>query len=131
MDRVTKTDIEWKKELTKEQFIVLRKKGTEIPFSGKYVEFNELGDYVCAACSNVLFNSDTKFDSFCGWPSFYDVKKNAVEFKEDNNFNMKRIEVLCKKCGGHLGHVFDDGPKPTRQRYCINSVALNFRGKNR
>jgi peptide-methionine (R)-S-oxide reductase len=123
-----KTDKEWKKKLSKEEHKVLREKGTEAPFSGKYVDFNEKGKYVCVACGNVLFDSETKYDSDCGWPSFYDAKKEAVEFQEDKSFGMKRIEVTCKKCGGHLGHVFEDGPKDkTGKRFCINSVALRFK----
>lgn len=119
----------WKKKLTKEQYHVLREKGTEMPFSGKYVKFDRKGKYVCAACGNELFDSKTKFDSSCGWPSFYDAKKDAVEFKKDMSHLMIRTEVICKKCGGHLGHVFGDGPKPAGKRYCINSLALNFEGK--
>ena len=98
-----------------------------MPFTGKYVGFNKKGMYVCAACGNELFESNTKFFSLCGWPSFYDARKDAVEFHEDTSRGMHRVEVTCKKCGGHLGHVFEDGPKPTGKRFCINSVALDFK----
>lgn len=120
----------WKDKLTPEQYRVLRQCGTEPPFSGKWLKNKDSGTYVCAACGHELFNSDTKFDSGTGWPSFYDVaNKGHVKLKDDNSHGMRRIEVVCAKCGGHLGHVFDDGPKPTGQRYCINSVALDFRKK--
>jgi len=119
---------DWKKVLTKEQYKILRKKGTEPPFTGKYLENKEDGTYVCAACGNPLFSSKTKFDSGSGWPSFWEaIEKESVELKTDTSFGMKRVEVLCSKCGGHLGHVFDDGPKPTAKRYCINSVSLGFK----
>ncbi len=124
-----KTEDEWRKKLTPEQYHVLREKGTEMPFTGKFVSHHEDGSYVCAACGNELFFSQTKFDSHCGWPSFYDAKKGSVKFTDDDSHFMRRIEVTCAKCGGHLGHVFDDGPKPTGQRYCINSVSLDFRKK--
>ncbi len=123
-------DSKWKKKLTPEQYKVLREKGTEIPFTGKLLHNKEKGDYVCAACGTVLFSSDAKFDSGTGWPSF-DKPENLenVELKTDISFGMKRTEVLCKKCGGHLGHVFDDGPTKTGQRYCINSCSLEFKKK--
>lgn len=117
--------------LTPEQRHVLREKGTERAFSGEYVDFFENGTYVCAGCGVLLFSSENKFDSHCGWPSFDDIANSeAVELQEDATHEMRRTEVLCKSCGGHLGHVFPDGPKDTTGlRYCINSVALNFRKK--
>jgi peptide-methionine (R)-S-oxide reductase len=124
---MNKSENEWKKKLSPEQYHILREKGTEAPFSGKYVTHDKKGKYACAACGNELFNSDTKFDSNCGWPSFYDAKNDAVEFNEDITHGMKRIEVTCKKCGGHLGHIFDDGPLPTKKRFCINSISLKFK----
>jgi peptide-methionine (R)-S-oxide reductase len=129
-DKVTKTDAEWKKELTPEQYEVLRKKGTERAFTGKYWDTHEPGVYRCAACGEILFESDTKFDSGCGWPSFYAPESsNAVSTANDHSYLMNRTEVLCSKCGGHLGHVFDDGPNPTGLRYCINSASLAFEKK--
>ncbi len=128
----------WKKKLTKDQYEILREKGTEAPFTGKLLENKKKGMYVCVACGNELFSSDTKFDSSVdgrgasvrhGWPSFSDADKNNIELKEDNSHGMVRTEVLCKKCGGHLGHLFDDGPKPGNLRYCINSVCLDFKEK--
>lgn len=120
---------EWKKVLTEEQYRVLREKGTEPAFSGKLLHNKEKGMYKCAACGSELFSSGTKFDSGTGWPSFWDVAdKSKIKLKEDNSFGMCRIEVVCAKCGGHLGHVFDDGPRDkTRKRYCINSCALEFK----
>lgn len=127
---VKKSEKEWKKILSPEEFQVLRKKGTEPPFSGKFVYNKEKGTYICAGCGNKLFSSDDKFDSGSGWPSFWDViTKSNIELKFDNTLGMQRIEVLCSQCGGHLGHVFNDGPKPTGKRYCINSAALKFKKK--
>lgn len=122
-----KTDAEWKKVLTEEQYQVLRQKATERPFTGEYYKHFEKGVYVCAACGNPLFNSDAKFDSPCGWPSFDQAIEKSVIYKEDNSFGMKRTEVMCANCGGHLGHLFDDGPEETTgNRFCTNSVSIKF-----
>lgn len=124
-------DDEWKQRLTPEQFHVLREKGTEAPYTGKLLYNTAAGNYVCAACGNELFASDTKFEAHCGWPSFYDARPDAVIFTEDASHGMERTEVTCAKCGGHLGHVFEDAPdKPTGQRFCINSAALDFMPAN-
>jgi peptide-methionine (R)-S-oxide reductase len=125
---INKTDAEWKRVLTPEQYFVLREKGTEPAFSGKYNDHHEKGVYTCAACGNELFTSDTKFDSGTGWPSYFKpISGKNVKELTDRSMGMERTEVVCGKCGGHLGHVFDDGPKPTGLRYCLNSVALNFK----
>jgi len=126
-DKIHRTEEVWKKTLTPEQYHILREKGTEYAFTGKYWNLKADGTYVCAGCGQELFTSDTKFDSGCGWPSFYDViGTGKVEAREDLSHGMRRTEVVCSRCGGHLGHVFEDGPKPTGQRYCINSASLQF-----
>lgn len=123
-----KTEEQWKKALTPEQYHVLREKGTEAAFTGQYYNTHDDGTYHCAACGNALFSSDAKFDSGTGWPSFDDpVNKEQVELRSDTSYGMTRNEVLCKNCGSHLGHVFADGPTKTCQRYCINSAALNLK----
>ncbi len=125
--RVTKTNAEWKKILAPDQYSVLREHGTERPFTSPLNEIHDHGTFVCAACKNPLFASETKFDSGTGWPSFYQpIVKNAVRENKDTAYGMVRTEVLCNVCGGHLGHVFDDGPKPTGLRYCMNGVAMLF-----
>jgi peptide-methionine (R)-S-oxide reductase len=122
------SDADWEKRLTPEQYKILREKGTEAPFTGELLENKEAGTYVCAACGTPLFSSDTKFESGSGWPSFFDViSKGNVELVPDHSHGMKRTEVVCGTCGGHLGHLFEDGPNPTGQRYCINSCALDFK----
>lgn len=125
-----KTDQEWKEILTPFQFEVLRKGATERAFTGEYYDTKDTGTYYCAACGDLLFRSDTKFDSGCGWPSFFEPEhEGSIVYKEDRSFGMIRTEVLCGGCGGHLGHVFNDGPPPTGLRYCINSASLEFEKK--
>lgn len=127
--KVIKTEEEWKKILSDEEYNVLREAGTERPFTGKYTDMKADGNYYCKACGNLLFTSETKYHSGCGWPAFYDNAGNsAVEMRTDNSYGMERIEVLCKKCHSHLGHIFDDGPKDkTGMRYCINSISMDFK----
>ena len=117
---------EWRERLSDEEYEILRERGTEPKFSGDLLDQKADGTYVCAGCGAELFDSDTKFDSNSGWPSFFDAHADTVETREDTRHGMRRTEVLCANCGGHLGHVFDDGPEPTGKRYCINSAALDF-----
>ena len=124
---ISKTEEEWREQLAPDQYAVLRQAATEPPFMGKFVNTKDDGVYTCAACGNELFDSDTKFDSGSGWPSFTDAKNTEnVELRTDTSHGMVRTEVVCARCGGHLGHVFDDGPGPTGQRFCINSCALDL-----
>lgn len=116
----------WKRILKPELYHIAREAGTEMPFTGKYNEFDEKGDYYCASCGNHLFKSTAKFASSCGWPSFFEADKNGVKYRKDISHGMDRIEVLCKRCDAHLGHVFNDGPPPTGVRFCMNSISLDF-----
>ena len=125
--KTNKSEAEWKAQLSEEQYRILRKKETEIPFSGALNSHFEDGVYLCAACKTPLFNSETKFNSGCGWPSFDAAIKGQVDYLPDNSHGMLRTEIICQKCGGHLGHVFNDGPTPTGNRYCVNSVSLDFK----
>ena len=126
-DKIEKSEAEWKKELTPEQYQVCRMKGTERPFTGEYYKTKDPGIYKCVACGNELFDSETKFESGTGWPSFYKpLEQENVETEVDSSYGMERTEVMCGKCGAHLGHVFPDGPRPTGLRYCINSASLKL-----
>jgi peptide-methionine (R)-S-oxide reductase len=128
----SKIEEEWKEKLTEEQYRVLRLKGTERPFTGKYWNNKEKGIYYCAGCGTPLFDSKSKFKSGSGWPSFSaPITNSDINEAQDNSFSMRRTEVLCSKCGGHLGHVFDDGPKPSGLRYCMNSISLDFKPENK
>ncbi len=130
IDKIIKTDEEWRQELTPEQYRVMRQKGTERAFTGTYYNNHEKGVYECAACGNALFSSDAKFDSGTGWPSYWEpVSEESVREEVDNSHGMRRVEAVCNRCGAHLGHVFEDGPKPTGLRYCMNSVALELKTK--
>lgn len=131
MDKISKSKEEWKKELSPEQYEVCINKGTEPPFTGKYSDCKENGIYKCSCCGEELFSSDTKFDSGTGWPSFWQsIDDEKIKCESESSYGMLRTEVMCKKCGAHLGHVFDDGPQPTNTRFCINSVSLNLDKKD-
>ncbi len=124
------SDAEWKKVLPNDVYQIARKKDTEFAFSGKYWDFEGIGTYYCAACGNPLFLADSKFSSSCGWPSFYEtIRPKSVNYISDNTYGMERIEVVCGRCNGHLGHIFDDGPAPTYKRFCMNSLMLDFEPK--
>ena len=129
-DKIEKSDAEWRQSLTPEQYHILREKGTERPFTGEYADTHDAGTYRCAGCGNPLFDAVTKYESGSGWPSFYEpLAKDAVETETDRKLGITRTEVLCSKCGGHLGHVFPDGPEPTGLRYCMNSCAMKLEKK--
>ncbi len=122
----TKTEEEWQQELTPEEYAICRKKGTERPFTGQYNDCKDNGIYHCTCCGNALFSSEAKYDSGSGWPSFWEPNGETIKTETDSSLGMRRVEVMCKECGAHLGHVFEDGPQPTGLRYCINSVSLKL-----
>jgi peptide-methionine (R)-S-oxide reductase len=127
MEKIKKSDEEWRQELSPEEYHILREKGTERAFTGEYYKTKTPGTYLCRACGNELFSSDTKYESGSGWPSFYEpLKADAVEEQEDDSYGMRRVEITCARCGSHLGHVFPDGPNPTGMRYCMNSASLKL-----
>jgi peptide-methionine (R)-S-oxide reductase len=130
MEKITKSDAEWRQELSPEEYQILREKGTERAFTGEYYKTKTPGTYLCRACGNELFSSETKYESGSGWPSFYEpLKADAVEEHEDDSYGMRRVEITCGRCGSHLGHVFPDGPRPTGTRYCMNSASLKLEPK--
>lgn len=124
------TEQEWKEKLSEKEYHILREKGTEPPHSGKYNTHFEDGKYYCKGCGELLFDSESKFESNCGWPSFDSSVEGAIEYKKDTTFGMQRIEILCSNCGGHIGHIFDDGPTETGKRYCVNSLSINFENQD-
>jgi len=129
MNKIKKSDQEWRDQLDEETYRVTRQQGTEYPGTGKYLHHNEKGQYECICCGQVLFESGQKFDSHCGWPSFDDCIEGTVDYKKDHSHGMTRIEIVCSQCDSHLGHVFDDGPTESGKRYCVNSVSLSFSGE--
>jgi peptide-methionine (R)-S-oxide reductase len=130
MEKIAKSDAEWRQELSPEEYHILREKGTERAFTGEYYKTKTPGTYLCRACGNELFSSETKYESGSGWPSFYKpLNPDAVEQHEDNSYGMERVEITCARCGSHLGHVFPDGPRPTGMRYCMNSASLKLEPK--
>ena len=125
--KIEKSEAEWKTQLSPEEYRVLRQAGTEYPFTGEYNSHNETGTYHCKGCGEALYHSSAKFDSGCGWPSYDKSIAGAIEYRKDNSMGMLRVEILCATCGGHQGHIFDDGPTETGQRYCVNSASIDFK----